>query len=70
MKGVPETLAEVRGLLTRVDRLVAAEQDELRIILANFRRVSENLIEFSENAKRYPSQVLFGEPPERKEPIR
>ena len=33
--------------------------------LNNLRQITDNLRELSENAKRYPSGVLFGEPPKR-----
>jgi paraquat-inducible protein B len=31
--------------------------------LNNLRQITDNLRDLSENAKRYPSGVLFGEPP-------
>jgi phospholipid/cholesterol/gamma-HCH transport system substrate-binding protein len=34
----------------------------------NIRITSENLKELTENARKYPSQLLFGKPPPRLEP--
>jgi phospholipid/cholesterol/gamma-HCH transport system substrate-binding protein/paraquat-inducible protein B len=66
-EGLPNDLAQVRGTLRRLDGLVAGKEYDVKVIIDNLRLVSENLKELTNNAKKYPSQVLFGEPPKRLE---
>jgi hypothetical protein len=40
------------------------------VTINNLRQITDNLRELSENAKRYPSGVIFGEPPKREQPSR
>jgi phospholipid/cholesterol/gamma-HCH transport system substrate-binding protein/paraquat-inducible protein B len=49
--------------LRRIDQLAAGKDNDLEITLGNLRVLTENLTELSENAKRFPAQLLFGEPP-------
>jgi hypothetical protein len=37
------------------------------VTLSNLRQITDNLRELSESAKRYPSGVIFGEPPKREQ---
>jgi phospholipid/cholesterol/gamma-HCH transport system substrate-binding protein/paraquat-inducible protein B len=57
------TLDQMTATLTRVQRLLDANDDDLATTLDNLRVASENLREASETARAYPSFLLFGAPP-------
>ena len=72
MKEVTELIRspEVEGIvsrleltLRRVDQLVLANQGEFSETLTNLKAISDNLRDLTEDAKRNPSRILFGEPP-------
>jgi paraquat-inducible protein B len=56
-------LADTRRTLNRLDSLMKSPQATLPTTLDNLRVMSENLREFSELARRYPSQIFLGGPP-------
>lgn len=58
-----ETLDQLTATLTRVQRLLDANDDDVETTLDNLRVASENLREASETARAYPSLMLFGAPP-------
>jgi len=58
-----ESVVRLRGILRRLDDLIAERQPDIETTLENIRLISENLKEITDNAKKYPSQFLFGEPP-------
>ena len=60
-KEMGDTVQLLHRKLSRVD--AAAINDDIQAILDNIRRISEGLEAITNNAKQYPSQVLFGEPP-------
>lgn len=60
---LPETSAQLRQTLQRVNRLIATQQRDLDRTMENLRVASENIKEITENSKKYPSQTLFGAPP-------
>jgi phospholipid/cholesterol/gamma-HCH transport system substrate-binding protein len=64
---IPEAIAQLNKTVKRLEQLARGQQGDVDVILANLRRVSENLMKLSESAKQYPSQVLFGSAPPRKE---
>jgi hypothetical protein len=49
--------------MSRLDKMLAGRENDIAVTLNNMRQISDNLRELSENAKRYPSGVIFGEPP-------
>lgn len=61
--------ARFESTLSRVNMTVAGQQGNIEAILDNVRRLMENLRELSNEARQYPSGVLFGEPP-RKTPAK
>lgn len=67
-KDVPETVANLKRTIQRIDSLVSNQQYEIQVILENIREISENLNELSENLKKYPSGTIFGQPPPRSHP--
>jgi ABC-type transporter Mla subunit MlaD len=64
-EGLPDTVAQLRRTLARIDNLVAQQQAGIQEIVENLRVISSNVVELSNSAKEYPSQVLFGDPPPR-----
>ena len=62
-KDLPETSAQLRQTLQRVNRLIANQQRELERTMESLRVVADNVKEITENSKKYPSQTLFGAPP-------
>jgi ABC-type transporter Mla subunit MlaD len=62
-KQLPATVMRLDNTVRRVDNLIAGKSQDIDEILGNLRIVSADLRELMTNAKRYPSQVLLGEPP-------
>lgn len=62
-----ESAARLKGILRRLDDLIAERQPDIETAFENIRLISENLKEITDNAKQYPSQFLFGDPPPRSE---
>jgi phospholipid/cholesterol/gamma-HCH transport system substrate-binding protein/paraquat-inducible protein B len=52
-------------VLRRVDTLLASNEQDVDETVENLRAVSENLRELTHEAKRFPAQVFWGEPPPR-----
>jgi len=64
---VPGLIARIDQTLKRIDGLAAGRQSDVESIVTDLRKASENLRKLSESAKEYPSQLLFGAPPPRRE---
>jgi phospholipid/cholesterol/gamma-HCH transport system substrate-binding protein/paraquat-inducible protein B len=60
---LPETSAQLRQALQRLNRLITAQQRDMEKTVENLRAASENIKEITDDSKKYPSQVLFGAPP-------
>lgn len=65
---LPKDLAPLSRSLRQMSALLTAEQQTIETTLENVRQTSENLLDLSENARAYPSQVIFGNPPPPVEP--
>lgn len=65
-KELPATVVQVNRTLKRVDQLATGQQDTIEELLENLRTVSKDVKELTGYAKRYPSHLLFGEPPKNK----
>jgi ABC-type transporter Mla subunit MlaD len=63
-----ETIKRLKSLVGRADQVLRGSQDDLGPAMENFRIMTENLREFSETAKRYPSQIIFGQAPSEVKP--
>lgn len=61
----PKVLNQLTLTLNRIDRMVAGRENDVAVTLNNLRQITDNLRDLSENAKRYPSGVIFGEPPKK-----
>ncbi|MFQ5786674.1 MAG: MlaD family protein [Thermodesulfobacteriota bacterium] len=62
-KDLPDAAAELRTILRRLDNLVGRRQQEITLILDNIAVISEDIRQFMNLAKDYPSWILFGNPP-------
>ncbi|MBN1126191.1 MAG: MCE family protein [Sedimentisphaerales bacterium] len=62
-----ETIAQLHSSLRQMERLVAMEESDIDEMVDNLKRASENLREATEKVKRYPSLLLFSEPPQKSE---
>lgn len=60
--------SRLHDLLGRVNALVAGQQTNIEDIVEDTRRLMENLRELSNEAKRYPSGMIFGDPPAKVNP--
>jgi phospholipid/cholesterol/gamma-HCH transport system substrate-binding protein/paraquat-inducible protein B len=60
---LPETVALMKRTLRRLDYLVSSRQQDIDVTLENIKLISEHLKELTDNAKKYPAQILFGKPP-------
>ena len=49
--------------LARLDRIFGGGEADLTTTIENLRQISDNLRDLTEDAKRYPSGVIFGQPP-------
>ena len=63
LANISQTTEELKITLRRTDRLLQNREHNIETILQNAERISEDLREFMVTVKRYPSWVLFGEPP-------
>lgn len=57
------TVSRLERTMSRVDRILGGGEMDLASTIANLRAITDNLRDLSEDAKRYPSNLLFGEPP-------
>lgn len=55
--------AEARLLIKSLNTLVAEQRQDLEAIMVNLKRVLSNATVISEDAKKNPARLLFGEPP-------
>lgn len=60
---LPQAFARFRRVMDEMEHLFSSQQQDIELTIRNIRAASENFKELSENAKKYPSHVLFGEPP-------
>ena len=61
-KNLKDSLVRLDRILTRLDNLTAGSDADVATALYNLRRVTENLRDLTETAKRYPASI-FSEPP-------
>lgn len=57
------TLESMSRTLGRLDRIFGGGEVDLATTIQNLRQITDNLRDLSEDAKRYPSRVILGEPP-------
>jgi paraquat-inducible protein B len=57
------SITHMERTLARLDRIFGGGEADLATTIDNLRQISDNLRELTEDAKRYPSNVIFGAPP-------
>ena len=57
------SIAHMERTLSRLDRIFGGGEADLATTIENLRQISDNLRDLTEDAKRYPSGVIFGAPP-------
>ena len=67
---VVTSLARLSQTLTRIDRILGGGEAGLTVTIENLRQITDNLRDLTEDSKRYPANVIFGEPPKPPEHIR
>ena len=60
---IPKTLARLSQTLGRIDRILGGGEADLALTVENLRQITDNLRDLTEDTKRYPANVIFGEPP-------
>jgi phospholipid/cholesterol/gamma-HCH transport system substrate-binding protein len=64
------SIAHMERTLGRLDRIFGGGEADLATTIENLRQISDNLRDLTEDAKRYPSNVIFGAPPRPLERVR
>jgi ABC-type transporter Mla subunit MlaD len=67
---IATSLARLSQTLTRLDRILGGGEAGLTVTIENLRQITDNLRDLTEDSKRYPANVIFGEPPKSPENIR
>jgi len=67
---IPEMIARINGVLSRIDKIIATEKPKLETILANLREISNNIRDLSDSLKEHPSGLLFSQPPSKSEVLK
>ncbi len=65
---LPEILGQLKQTLRRFNNIVSGEEENIEVSTENLRLITGNLLELTENARRYPSQLIFGDPPPHSKP--
>lgn len=70
MAQFPEVMARLNKSARRIDSLLASKGETVDELLENMRSVSEELRYLTKSVEKYPSQVIFGEPPPRTQAVK
>ena len=68
--GLAQSITHLERTLSRLDRIFGAGESDLGTTFQNLRQITDNLRDLTEDAKRYPSNLLFGAPPRPLEPAK
>ena len=60
---LPKAIANLSRSLARLDRILGGGEADLTVTIENLRQITDNLRDLTEDVKRYPGNVIFGEPP-------
>jgi ABC-type transporter Mla subunit MlaD len=60
---LPKTLQNLSRTLGRIERIFGGGEADLATTIDNLRQITDNLRDLTEDTKRYPANVLYGEPP-------
>ena len=61
---LPETLTRLKRIVRNLDELISSQRPNVQRTLENMRAISQNVRDLSETAKKDPSSVFFGGPPQ------
>jgi ABC-type transporter Mla subunit MlaD len=67
---LPKTVAHLSRTLGRLERILGGGEADLTTTVENLRQITDNLRDLTEDTKRYPANVIFGEPPKAPERAR
>ena len=70
LANVAELIDQMNMTMTRIDQLVLARSPQVLEMLENFKQMSENLKNMTEDLKKNPSELIFSQPPEKKETLK
>ncbi len=68
MDELPDILAQTKRTLRRFNNVLSSEEQNFEEATDNVRLITGNLRDLTESARKYPSQLLFGEPPPHSQP--
>jgi ABC-type transporter Mla subunit MlaD len=60
---LPKAIANLQRSAARLDRILGGGEADLTVTIDNLRQITDNLRDLTEDAKRNPSRIIFGEPP-------
>lgn len=63
LSNVAAITSDLKSTLNRTDRLLSSREHNLKLTMENIERVTEDARELMDILKKYPSWVLFGNPP-------
>jgi uncharacterized protein Yka (UPF0111/DUF47 family) len=70
MANIAELIDQMNVTLERIDQLILAKSPQVIEMLENFKQMSENLKNMTEDLKKTPSELIFSQPPEKKETLK
>jgi len=70
LANVAELVDQMNRTLARIDLLILAKSPQVFEMLENFKQMSENLKNMTEDLKKHPSELLFSQPPQKKETLK
>jgi phospholipid/cholesterol/gamma-HCH transport system substrate-binding protein/paraquat-inducible protein B len=62
-KKLDQALTQITSATRRLDLILSSNQGDIGAAVENLKIASQDLKEVTANAKKYPSMILFGEPP-------
>ena len=70
LANVAELIDQMNMTLARIDQLVLSRSPQIVEMLENFKQMSENLKNLTEELNKNPSELIFSQPPEKKEVLK
>ena len=70
LANVAELIDQMNMTMMRIDQLILSKSPQVLEMLENFKQISENLKNMTEDLKKHPSELLFSQPPEKKETLK
>ncbi len=70
LANVAELIDQMNMTMMRIDQLILSKSPQVLEMLENFKQMSENLKNMTEDLKKHPSELIFSQPPEKKETLK